>query len=105
MAGRRKGNVRHVKAGKHFDNAFDGFGCRGVDGLDVAMGNLRMLDPRIERAGRHPVFIILGSAGGLVKGVDTNLALAYDAHSLTSIFRSNGEIRTARIHLFPFYLK
>ena len=101
VTGRREGDVRHVEAGQHLDHALDGLSRRGVDRLDVAMGNFRVLDPRIERARRHPVFVIFGSAGRFVKRVDTNLAFAYDAHTLTSNFLSHRCARAAFFRPLP----
>ena len=90
VAGRGERDVRHVEAGQDLHNAGDLLGLADVDRLDEAMRNGRMLDSDEQRILRGQIIIVFCPAGCLVKGVDTNLALAYDVHSVTSILLGDG---------------
>ena len=90
VAGRGERDVRHVEAGQDLHNAGNFLGLADVDRLDEAMRNGRMLDSDEQRILRGQIIIVFCPAGRLVKGVDTNLASAYDVHSVTSICRITG---------------
>ena len=83
-------DIRYVEAGQDLDNAGNFLGLADVDRLDEAVRNGRMLDSDEQRILRGQIIIVFCPAGRLVKGVDTNLASAYDVHSVTSICRITG---------------
>ena len=83
MACRGEGDVRHVEAGDDLHHAVDGLGGAGIHGLHEAVGDLRMLDPHVQRVSGHQILIILGPSRGLVESVHADLALSYLTHSGT----------------------
>ena len=80
MSRRRERDIRHIKAGQHLYHAVDLLRSAGVDGLDDAVGNVRMLDADIQRILRHQVLIVFCPPGRLVIGVHTNLAFSDFTH-------------------------
>jgi hypothetical protein len=90
VASRGERDVRHIKAGQDLDNAGNFLGLADVNRLDEAVCNGRMLDSDNQRILWGQIIIVFRPAGRLVKGVNTNLASAYDVHSITSICRVIG---------------
>ena len=80
VAGGGEVDLRHVEAGQHLHDTGDGGSRRGVHMLDVAVGDLRVLDADVERARGHAILVVFGPPARLVKGVDADLAPAYLVH-------------------------
>ena len=80
MARRGERNVRHVEARQHLHHAGDGLRRRLVHRLHHTVGDVGVLNAHVQRIRRHPVLIVLGAPGGLVKGVYSDFALTYVAH-------------------------
>ena len=81
MARRGEAVLRHVEAGQHLHHALDGLRRGLVDRLDVVVGDGGVLDAGVQRARGHPVLIVFGPPGSLVKGVHADLTLSNLAHS------------------------
>ena len=80
VACRRECDIRHIKAGQHLYHAVDLLRSAGVDGLDDAVGNVRMLDTDIQRILRHQILIVFCPPGRLVIGVHANLSFSDFTH-------------------------
>ena len=96
VAGGREREIWHVEAGQDLHDAGDLFGLADIDRLDKAVGDGGMLDPDEQCVLRGQIIIVFCPAGRLVKGVDTNLASAYDVHSDTSILLVRSGLRALR---------
>ena len=78
-----EGDVRHVKAGQHFDDPGDLHRSGGVDRLDDRVRLLGVLDTRVKRVFRHTVLIVFGPAGRLIVAVYSGFASSDFIHELT----------------------
>ena len=71
---------RHVETGQYLHHAGDLLRRRGVHRLDEAVGDGGVLDADIQCITGHEVLVVLGAAGGLIKGVYPHLGFSYFSH-------------------------
>ena len=76
VAGGGEANVGNVEAGQNLDDAGDSLSSRGVNRLNIAMGDLGVIDLHDQSAIGQQVFYVLGAAGGLVIGIHADCAFA-----------------------------
>ena len=76
VAGGGEANVGNVEAGQNLDDAGDSLSSGGVNGLNIAMGDLGVIDLHDQSAIGQQVFYVLGAAGGLVIGINADCAFA-----------------------------